>query len=302
MEEASDEADAPPPLLGRHLAIPVGIFLASRAVTFAVAHAARVVEPQPLSHLLSRWDGAHYLNIVAHGYPATPPSGSGEAAQTVHAFFPGYPLLVRALRAATGLAPVPAGVVVNIAMATVAAAVIWLLARDLLADKVATRAVLLFSFFPGAYVLGMVYSEGTFLALAAGCLLALHRRQWLVAGLAAAAAGATRPTGLVLALCCAWAAVVALRRRREWLALVAPALAQECTMTTSDPEIDSGRHFDGAPRFYVINDQCAACGSLSLFMTWIYQESNGVDGLQRNDDVATDTCDGAAGPSDTLIW
>lgn len=209
----------------RPLAVPAGIFLASRLVTLAVAHAARLVSPQPLAALLSRWDGAHYLGIAASGYPATLPSGTGAAAQSPHVFFPGYPLLVRLVDSATGLAPVPAALVVNIGLATVAAVLIWVLARDLLGEEAATRTVALVSFFPGAFVLGMAYSEGTFLALAAGCLLALHRRWWVPAGLAAAAAGATRPTGLALTLCCAWAAVGAVRARREWAALLAPALA-----------------------------------------------------------------------------
>lgn len=224
---ASTEADgrATLPLLNRQLAVPVAIFLASRLVTLAVLHAARLVTPQPLAALVTKWDGQHYVTIITQGYPATPPQGSGGTAQTVHAFFPGYPLLVRGLRSLTGMAAIPAAVAVSIMLATVAAALIWLLARDLTDEAVATRAVALFSFFPASFVLGMAYSEAVFLAFAAGCLLALHRRQWLIAGLAAAAAGATRPTGLVLALCCLWAAMAAVRRRREWLALAAPLLA-----------------------------------------------------------------------------
>lgn len=210
------------PLLTRRLAVPVAIFLSSRAVVLLAAHVARLIKAQPLTAVLSRWDGQHYLEIVRDGYPPTLPDGG---AQSVHAFFPAFPLLVRAVVRATGLAPNTAGVVTTVTLATVAAAVIWLLARDLGGEEAATRAVLLFSFFPGSFVLGLIYSEGLFLALAAVCLLALHRRGWLVAGLAAAAAGATRPTGIVLAACCAWAAVEAIRQRRQWSALVAPALA-----------------------------------------------------------------------------
>lgn len=221
-----DEGGAPaPPLLTRRLGLPVAIFLASRLVVLLAAHVARLVEPQPLSAVLSRWDGAHYLVVVLTGYPATGPVGTGRSAETVHAFFPGYPLLVRLVSTPLQLHPVTAALIVATGLATVAAAVIWLLARDLAGEDVATRAVAFFSFFPGAFVLGMVYSEGPFLAFAAACLLALHRRHWAVAGLAAAAAGAIRPTGLVLVVCCAWAAGMAVRRRREWRALAAPALA-----------------------------------------------------------------------------
>ncbi len=207
------------------LAIPAGIFLASRLVTMAVAHAARLLDPQPLLSVLTRWDGAHYLSIAASGYPKAGPAGAGVPGQTVHAFFPGYPLLIRAVRDVTGLAPETAAVAVTIATATGAAVLVWLLARDLAGEAVATRSVLLLSFFPGAFVLGLAYSEGAFLLLAAGCLLALHRRWWAVAGACAALADATRPTGLILVVCCAWAAVAAVREGWGWRPLVAPALA-----------------------------------------------------------------------------
>lgn len=216
---------AAPALRLQSLALPAAIFLSSRLVTMAVAHVARLIKPQPLTAVLSRWDGQFYLEIVRDGYPPSLPGGAGAAARSAHAFFPGFPVLTRAVANVTGLAPNTSGVVTTMAMATVAAVLIWLLARDLAGEAVATRAVLLFSFFPGAFVLGLIYSEGAFLAFAAACLLALHRRWWVVAGLAAAAAGATRPTGLVLLACCAWAAIDAVRSRREWRALAAPALA-----------------------------------------------------------------------------
>lgn len=222
---SGNDGDAAAPLLSRWLALPLAIFLSSRLITLAVAHVARLIKPQPLTAVLSRWDGQHYLQIVREGYPPTLPGGADGTAQSVHAFFPGFPMLVRAVVAVTGLAPNTAAVVTTMVMGAVAAALVWLLARDLAGEEVATRAVLLFSFFPGSFVLGMIYSEGAFLAFAAACLLALHRRWWVVAGLAAAAAGATRPTGLVLVACCGWAAFEAVRRRRDWLALAAPALA-----------------------------------------------------------------------------
>ena len=222
---SGDHDGGPAPLLSRRIGIPVAVFLASRLVVLLSAHVVRLLEPQPLSAVLSRWDGRHYLDIVLSGYPAAVPGGRGPAGQSVHAFFPGYPLLVRLVRAPFDLHFITAALVVAVGLGTVAAVAVWLLARDVAGEAVATRAVALFSFFPGAFVLGMAYSEGAFLAFAAVCLVALLRRRWAVAGLAAAAAGATRPTGLVLAACCALAAGVAVHRRREWAALLAPALA-----------------------------------------------------------------------------
>lgn len=221
-----DDVVADPPLPARRrLAVPAAIFGSSRLVTLAVAHVARLIQPQALTAVLSRWDGQHYLDIVTGGYPSSLPTGTGDRAQSAHAFFPGFPALVRVVATLTGLAPTTAGVLTTMAAGTVAAVLLWLLARDLAGEEVATRAVLLFSFFPGSFVLGMIYSEGVFLVFAIACLLGLQRRWWVFAGLAASAAGATRPTGLALAVCCAWAATGAVGRRREWTALAAPALA-----------------------------------------------------------------------------
>src|SRR5258708_2599334 len=56
-------------------------------------------------------------------------------------------------------------------------------------------------------------------------LLTLLERRWLVAGVLAALAGATRPNATAAMLACAWAAGVAIWQNREWRAAVAPLLA-----------------------------------------------------------------------------
>ena len=59
----------------------------------------------------------------------------------------------------------------------------------------------------------MVYAEGLLLPLAAGCILALQKRRWLLAGSLAAFATATEPEALVLVVVCAVSALLELRRR-----------------------------------------------------------------------------------------
>lgn len=84
------------------------------------------------------------------------------------------------------------------------------------------------------------------------------------------------------------------------LLLTTGAHAAECQMTTARPEVDTGAApVASAPRFYVDDDGslCEPC-SISI---WVYEESNGIGGLQRHDDVRDDTCGGAAGPGDTII-
>ena len=50
--------------------------------------------------------------------------------------------------------------------------------------------------------------------------------------------------------------------------------------------------------FYAVNDICQpSC----VFSIWVYEESNGLPGLQRADDIAVDTCHDMFLP-DTLVF
>jgi hypothetical protein len=203
------------------------IYVCSRVVTLFAAGITRLDHPgSTLYDVLGTWDGKWYVAAAARGYPhALPHHLRGVAAQSTIAFFPAYPYVMRATSRVTGLAPQAAGVVVSLVAGAIGALAIGAIARRVLDRESADRAVTLFCFFPGAFILSMVYAEALMIAAAAVCLLALLYRRWEVAGIAAAAATATRANGLVLVLCCAWAAAIAVRRHREWHALVAPILA-----------------------------------------------------------------------------
>ncbi|HUR69148.1 MAG TPA: hypothetical protein VM370_07860 [Candidatus Thermoplasmatota archaeon] len=62
----------------------------------------------------------------------------------------------------------------------------------------------------------------------------------------------------------------------------ASASAAGCAPTTSHPELEN----DG---MYVDNDACTLDCILSI---WVYEESNGMPGLQRDDSGRDDTCGG----------
>jgi hypothetical protein len=141
------------------------------------------------------------------------------------AFLPAYPLGIRLVSAISGASAAASGVFLTTALGAAGAAVIWVLVRRLADPLTASRVVVLISFFPAAYVLSMVYPDGPFLFLAAATLLALMDKRWLLAGSAAAIATAVRPNGVVLVLCCAWAAVIEVRRSGTLRALLAPLLA-----------------------------------------------------------------------------
>jgi hypothetical protein len=207
----------------RRLAVPLGIFAASRAALGVVLFfALHLPAAGKAARFLTYWDGGWYLTVAQLGYPRALAAAPG---QTDHAFFPLYPWLIRALHHLTGVSWVRSAVAVNLLASAVAMVLIWVLVERLTDGPTATRAVTLISFFPWSFVLSMAYSEGLLLALAALCLLALLEERWVLAGIAALVAGAARPNGFVLALPCAWAALVALRRTRSLRPLVAPLLA-----------------------------------------------------------------------------
>jgi uncharacterized membrane protein len=64
------------------------------------------------------------------------------------------------------------------------------------------------------------------------------------------------------------------------LALPASATVVGCSYSTTDAELD-------AAGYYVSLDKGGDLGGI-----WIYEESNGIGGLQRGDEVVDDTGDG----------
>jgi hypothetical protein len=196
----------------------------------AVAAASRVPRPdsalQPIVDVLTSWDGLWYIELVLKGYPteviAEVTYFDTEARA---AFFPLYPLLVRATDVVLPGGEVTAALAVNLVLGAAFVWLVGLLTRRLAGPRAAGRAMVLTALFPGSFVLSFAYSEAILLTLAAACLLMLVERRWLWAGLLAGLATASRPNAVALAVACGLAALVAVWREREWKALVAPLLA-----------------------------------------------------------------------------
>jgi hypothetical protein len=165
---------------------------------------------------VARWDSAWYLVIAHYGY--RPELGGLTSSRT--AFFPLYPLGLRGL-SDLGLAPVVAGVALSVAALAFALYGIHRLttlelplfmARSgsagaidagAVADahtRVPRLAVLLSAFAPMAFYLSAVYSESLYLALSVGVFWCARQGRWAWVGVLGALAGATRSTGLLLAV------------------------------------------------------------------------------------------------------
>ena len=205
---------------------PLLWYLASRLLVLVVAAVVVALRSDvSASRLVSAWDAGYLLDLIRHGYPEAVPFRDGHVAASSLAFFPLFPMLARALMVLLHLPPAAAAMVVSLGFGAVAVGLFHHLGRVLTDEQTADRATLLFCFFPGSVVFSIGYSESLMIALALGCLLALLQERWVLAGVAAALATATRPTGVALVAACLWAAAVAVHRHRDWRALVAPLLA-----------------------------------------------------------------------------
>ncbi len=164
---------------------------------------AGVPEVQPF-HALVRWDGGWYGEIAQNGYWIAP------GQQSPVAYFPLYPLLVRAL-GLLGIGRWFAGPLISFA-AGVAALLLFARWASRVKPGVGAAAMPLLLLWPFAeYLFGVMYSDALFLALALGAFTALEEDHPVLATLLGALATATRPVapGLVLGL-----VVRSLERRR----------------------------------------------------------------------------------------
>lgn len=165
-----------------------------------------------------RFDGLWYLSIARHGYV----NGNGSAA-----FYPLYPLAIRALTPVVGGHPLAAALLASNVAFLAALVVLYLLAGYELGTDVARRSVVFAAVFPTAFFFLAPYSESLFLLLALLTFWWTRRRRWWLAAAAAALAALTRNLGVVLVAPLAVESFVAWRRshprRVPWSALVATA-------------------------------------------------------------------------------
>lgn len=150
-----------------------------------------------------RQDALWFLRIASAGY--APDDGSA-------AFFPLYPLLVRAVGTLLGGSWLLAAYLVSsVALVAGLAVLHRLTLHELGSEQIARRTLLYLAVFPTGLFLFAPYSESLFLALSVGCLYAARRSAWLPAAALGAMASGTRSVGLLLVLPLAVEAVLQLR-------------------------------------------------------------------------------------------
>ncbi|MEO7130697.1 MAG: hypothetical protein ABIZ07_04910 [Dermatophilaceae bacterium] len=172
-------------VLSRLLVLVAGIVLAKNqmALPIGTPHV-RIMYPMPADPgywaAMTNWDGQWYRVIAEQGYPATLPlQVNGTVDMNPWAFFPVFPLLVRALMQVTGLPFIIAGPLLSTVIGLVA---MWALFR--LVDRAVGRfeaivAVVATCFYIASPVFSASYTESSALLLVVLVLLLLRARAYL---------------------------------------------------------------------------------------------------------------------------
>jgi hypothetical protein len=179
-----------------------------------------------LAETFAAWDSGWYWDIARRGYYWSP------SGQSSLAFFPLYPMLVRALAWPFGggeRALWVAGIALSHVCLFFALVVLHrLTARTFGGDREAARRTVLYvAVFPFAYFFTKVYTESLFLLTTVSAVAAAASSRWGLAGLFGGAAALTRPNGILIGVPLL---LLALAGRPRW-----PELARRAAALTLVP-------------------------------------------------------------------
>ena len=227
LEQPAHLASPPPARHGADLAA-VGVWLASRVAVAVLSiggawtlSGTQAGQVEGFLQRWDRWDVGLFRKVAEFGYQGYPELYPDRG---IEAFFPGAPLVLRALHlvvpnwtAAGLLMSLVAGAFASVALSRLA------VLEGLSGSRTVTYLVLS----PYAVFLFAGYSEALFLAFALWGWLMARQDRWVEASLLVAAASTVRVSGLFLACGLVVQYAVAHRFRPRWdaAALVAPFLA-----------------------------------------------------------------------------
>lgn len=187
-------------------------FIFSRALVVAVAALAYSLIPSvqqgiyvPLTETVPwflsmwyHWDANWYMSIAVDGYHWLPGDQSNVA------FFPLYPLAVRALGVVSGGRYLLAGLALSALFMCGGILFMYRLIRDEFGAEIAGRGVFLMAIFPTSVFFTAMYSESLFLMTSVATFYYARKGRWAHAGCWGLLASMTRITGLWLLLPLAW--------------------------------------------------------------------------------------------------
>jgi Gpi18-like mannosyltransferase len=191
----------------------LSIFLATRFAFLLLTYFGRALVHDPAlvghdnmglgtGYLLDAWlyrDSQWYLTIVQDGYHYF---GAGH--RSAVAFFPVYPMLIKALNGLTGIDLALCTMIVsNLAFLGAMVFLYKLCAREY-GEATARRAVFYMAIFPTAFFTFAPYAESLFLLCSIASLYYLRGERWWLAGVFGGLAAATRILGFLLVIAFVW--------------------------------------------------------------------------------------------------
>lgn len=193
-------------------------FIFVSAAAWVVLHAVNIVlvynleptrYPFGSASIFSYWDAAHYASITVHGYFST-----------LWAFYPLYPLTVRAFAPMIGLNSRPeiAGAILSTGL------FLWFCVTQARLDQQAREGLkwlvpatvggwIFFLFSPSSYIFHTNHTESLFLVLSFGAFLTSRKGRWQQAAILAGLCALTRHQGTIVALA---VAIQAALHRADW--------------------------------------------------------------------------------------
>ncbi|MEN9606932.1 MAG: hypothetical protein RL605_760 [Actinomycetota bacterium] len=150
---------------------------------------------------LNIWDSEWFHRIFDHGYPATLPlTGDGFVDQNEWAFMPGYPFVVRAVSALTGMPWLYASSITSTLASFGFALVAYRLIRLRFDDSVAFWALVLIGLSPASIALQAGYAESLGMLLLALGLYWWAKKKYALSALAIVAMSVTRPGAVAFSM------------------------------------------------------------------------------------------------------
>jgi hypothetical protein len=150
----------------------------------------------PWWRFLLRYDSAYYADIAKYGYRY---DGNPLRMQSI-VFFPGYPLLFRAVaRILRNNLPLSAVVVSNLCAAGAVVLLFWLVARQR-DEQTALFTVAAVCLFPASLFLSAAYAESAALLFTVAALAFMLRGRMALAAVCAGCASGIRPLGVLLSI------------------------------------------------------------------------------------------------------
>ncbi len=213
---------------------PIEVFIVTRIIFLvlaALSYGAPMQDNADTS-VWTRWDGGWYYTIAADGYWYL------AEGQSNIAFFPVFPLLMRAAGVVTGDI-IAAGVLITHAALLGSLITAYALMRYEVPDDpdAAERLVLYLAFAPTAFFFSTVYTESLFLLLSLIAVYAARRGWWTLGIAAAIVLSATRVVGVLIVLFMAleWArshgfTLRTMFTRRGWRGLINGILQQPAVL------------------------------------------------------------------------